>query len=419
MLYNKKIDQLTKKNIKLLFFSDNDFYYDKIKNKKVNFLIDPYYENVKNKYNSLKVEIVSNQFYSSSIKRNEPFYLKLFLLDIKGYLKKSISNYFKNGKNNNKENQISFKPGLKTKNFDKIIDELNNIIYDSKNIELFIKKIKPRAVFFTCYYSHKNLSVILACRKLKIPTIDIQHGGHELYHLMYSNWNKMPKNGFELLPDYFWIWGENQKNEGIFKDLKTKHKYVVGGKSQLNFWEKNKKSLYQNIKYYQKNFLLKKNYKKTILFCSTFTKIPEIIFKIIKKSPNDWLWLIRAHPRHANLKKIKSQFENSKIKNVEIDFPSTVDLYFLLNNVSHVIVEFSSIIYDSLYFNVPSIVLQKNKNHFKKNLKSPKLKFSLNENNIIKFIKKNNYNNDNDKIVSGEKFAIKAVKQILADYSSK
>ena len=69
MLYNKKINLLTKKNIKLLFFSDNDFYYDKIKNKKVNFLIDPYYENVKNKYNSLKVEIVSNQFYSSSIKR--------------------------------------------------------------------------------------------------------------------------------------------------------------------------------------------------------------------------------------------------------------------------------------------------------------------------------------------------------------
>ena len=105
----------------------------------------------------------------------------------------------------------------------------------------------------------------------------------------------MPKNGFELLPDYFWIWGENQKNEGIFKDLKTKHKYVVGGKSQLNFWEKNKKSLYQNIKYYQKNFLLKKKITKNYFVCSTFTKIPEIIFKIIKKSPNDWLWLIRAH----------------------------------------------------------------------------------------------------------------------------
>lgn len=67
----KKINQL-KKKIELVFFSDDIFHYDQVKNKRVNLFIDPYLENLKNKYRSLKVEIVSNQFQKYSIKRNEP-----------------------------------------------------------------------------------------------------------------------------------------------------------------------------------------------------------------------------------------------------------------------------------------------------------------------------------------------------------
>ena len=406
---NKKINQLSKKKIELVFFSDHLFHYDQIKNKKVNLFIDPYYENLRNKYRSLKVEIVSNQFQEYSIKRNEPFYLKLFILNIKKYLNKSIFNIFTKIKNS-----ALSKSKLKSGNFNKAIQDLDNIIFDADIIELFLKKINPKIVFLTCYYTHKNLSIILACKKLKIPTVDIQHGGHELYHLMYSNWKKMPKNGFELLPDYFWIWGDNQKNDGIFNNLKTKHRYVVGGKSQLEYWKKNKLHLSHKSKNDKKEFLIKKKkYKKIILFCSTYTKVPKVIFKLIKKSPKDWLWLIRTHPRHGNLKKFKSQFRSNNFKNLEINFSSSVDLDFLLNNVSNVIVEFSSIIYDALYFNVPSIVLQKNKKLFKKKIKNKNLNFTLDENKIFDLIKKNYKFDNNDKLISGKKFAIKAVDQII------
>ena len=75
--------------------------------------------------------------------------------------------------------------------------------------------------------------------------------------------------------------------------------------------------------------------------------------------------------------------------------------------------EFSSIIYDALYFNVPSIVLQKNKKLFKKKIKNKNLNFTLDENKIFDLIKKNYKFDNNDKLISGKKFAIKAVDQII------
>ena len=76
--FNQTLKTLNKKNIELVFFSDHLFHYDKIKNKKINLFIDPYLEAVKKNYNTLKIEIVSNNFKKTFKKRNEPFYLKLF-----------------------------------------------------------------------------------------------------------------------------------------------------------------------------------------------------------------------------------------------------------------------------------------------------------------------------------------------------
>ena len=415
--FNLNLKHLMNKKIELLFFSDHLFYYDKINGKKINLFIDPYYEILKKKYKALKVEIVSNNFKKLFKKRNEPFYLKLFYFDIFGYLKRSFNSIIGTRKiyKINTLNKKFLNTTLGTAEIDKMMEKLEQITFDSKKIKIFLKKINPKAVFLTCYYSYNNLSVILACKNLKIPTIDIQHGGHELYHLMYSNWKKVPDNGYSLLPDYFWIWGNNQKNDGIFNNNKSKHKYIVGGKTQLDFWKKNKNIIDEKMSHNQKKDFIKKikKYNKIILFSATYTKIPNIIFFLIKKSPKNWLWLIRAHPRHSNINEINDQFSNKKISNVEVYFPTKINLNFLLNNITHLIVEFSSVIYDALYFNVPSIVLHKNSQHFKKNIENKNLKFSLNQVEILKFIRKKTTTITYDKIVTDPKYANYAVKKII------
>lgn len=410
-----KIENIKKKD--LIFFSNHNFYYDELSNKKVNLFIDPYYEVLKKKYKSLKVEIISNNFEEITRKNEiekkyKPFYLKLFYLDIFSHIKRSLG-FFIDLQNNNR-NMSYLKHHLKLKDVEFIKKETDQIIFDSNLLVKFIKKVNPKIVFLTCYYSRINFSIILACKTLNIPVVDIQHGGQDSFHLMYSNWSKIPKKGHLLLPNYFWLWGNSQKNDGAFNSPLSNHKYIVGGKTQINFWEKNKKAFDKKNLNTLKFFLnKKKKYKKVILFAATF-QIPDIIIKLIKLSPKNWLWLIRPHPRHTDLQKIKLTFRDNDIFNVDFEFASKVNLNSVLNNITHFITEVSSTFYDSLYFNVPSIVLQKDNNLFKKKIQSGNLKFSLNKDEIIRFIMKKKITKDKNKILSKPIYALNAVKKIIS-----
>lgn len=204
--YSKYLKKIKNKKIDLVFFSDSAFYYDKIKGKKVNLFIDPYFELLKKKYKSIKVEIISHNFYKNEVKRNEPFYLNLFYINFFYYMYNSFKKVF------TKQKKFKFKKKFKSKyesiyNIDKgnqiglLIDK---ILFESNSFELFLKQINPKIVFLTCYYSHQNLPIIHACKKLNIPSVDIQHGGQEEYNPMYSNWLNREIKSFKLLPDYLW-----------------------------------------------------------------------------------------------------------------------------------------------------------------------------------------------------------------------
>ena len=71
-----------------------------------------------------------------------------------------------------------------------------------KYFENILIKVKPKAVFTSNFYGIE-FSLIAACKKLEIPTIDIQHGSQSSIHYAYGNWEYIPKNGFKLLPDIF------------------------------------------------------------------------------------------------------------------------------------------------------------------------------------------------------------------------
>ena len=92
-----------------------------------------------------------------------------------------------------------------------------------------------------------------------------------------------------------------------------------------------------------------------------------------------------------------------------------LDVFFkACNTISKHITEESSTLYDSLFFNVPTVVLQKNNYLFKKKIQSRNLKFSLDEKEILKFIKKNKVEKDTNKILSKPKYALQTVKNIIS-----
>jgi len=219
-----------------------------------------------------------------------------------------------------------------------------------------ISKIKPEAVFFTCYYRIETMAIICASKLLQIKSVDVQHGKQGKYHGLYNNWSKLPKEGYELLPDYFWNWGQEAK-ENIQQTRPAEyphHKPVVGG----NIWLNNILSKNQLNKL--PNQLERKINKYSKIILVTLQPIENPLFYILMRAmqvaPKDWIWLVRLHPSQINIMaEIKNKIESTGKINYEIELSSNVSLYDLLRCVDYHITGWSSVSIEALLFKVPTV----------------------------------------------------------------
>lgn len=69
-----------------------------------------------------------------------------------------------------------------------------------------LQRYNPRVVFFVGFDYHYAL--IVAAKELGIETVDIQHGVQAGWSPVYNHWTAVPRRGYRMLPDTFWVWGE-------------------------------------------------------------------------------------------------------------------------------------------------------------------------------------------------------------------
>ncbi len=370
IFYNSYIKKkLVKSDV--VFFSDNNFYYNEHNNKKFNAFIDPYFNLISKKYNSIKLEVAPHWFKDKKKKLIQPIYLKFLYLDLIKFIKFKINNYFFFQEQkfyiNLKQLLRRHKIDLDANNFQKRYEQ---IYFNSEIIEKILKKINPRVVFLTCFYNDMSLAIILACKRLQIKTVDIQHGGFEPKHVMYRYWQKSEfDKGYEFLPDFFWVWGKGQLRDKFFKQNKN-HRIVEGGKLLIQSIEKEIKNSEKKLSNEDKNFLKSlKKYNKKILFCATSNYIPRCVINAIKQSQKNkkWLWMIRLHPRHSNYKIFTEELlkEKISIQNVKILQPSKLNLHLMIKKSSHILFDQSSVAIDASYQKKPVICLTNKKDLFK------------------------------------------------------
>lgn len=376
--------------IEVIFISRNEHHTDLIQDKYYNRHIDPVKKLIATNYSTLKVESFSadcqtipryedtifiNPFYHhllysakkildklKNIPINKFSELKKTVFDITGYLELN-ENHFKNMTYNLLASQFFF-----------------NSIF---------RAIQPKAVFFACYYSPQTMGMIRACKKLNIKTVDIQHGQQGKYHAMYNHWIKVPKGGYELLPDFFWAWGEKSK-QNILKWMpdNTPHRVVVGGNRWLGKWIDG--SLYGNNFEFEDFYRKLGMYERKILVSlQPFDEpLTENLIEAMKLSPKSWIWMLRLHPQMKNRRdEIISILKG--VNNREIDMSTKLPLYSLLKIADYHITCSSSVCYEALAFETHSIIIHKNgMSLFDEYIKEGLFSYAETKKDIIDIIKK-------------------------------
>gem|GEM_PF-4072041 len=69
-----------------------------------------------------------------------------------------------------------------------------------------LQRYNPKVVFFVGFDYHYAL--VCAAKELGIETVDLQHGVQSGWSPVYNHWQAVPYQGYGLLPDTFWVWGE-------------------------------------------------------------------------------------------------------------------------------------------------------------------------------------------------------------------
>ncbi len=264
--------------------------------------------------------------------------------------------YFLNG--NNYEKFINY---LKESNITKdFSDKYNKVKLENWftnsfqiKIDFFIKvlkTIKPKKIFLLCFYDTEEMfAIIVAANKLKIKTIEMQHGSLGELHLSYGSWSKMPKEGYSIFPTTFLSWDKHSKN--IIDDWSKNiisHNCILTGNPWIDYW--NKKS----SKYKHNDFILYSLQPINDNFNKTF---PDNLIQVIIESK--YKWFIRLHPREINsISSIIHFFKTKKIsKKVNLLDATRDPLPILIKNAKLHVTFSSGCTIEASLMNVKTVLL--------------------------------------------------------------
>ena len=231
-----------------------------------------------------------------------------------------------------------------------------------------------------------------AAKEQSIPCYDLQHGiAGASSSRAYSLWSKVPKNGYELIPNGFWCWNKedaravDQWGSTQIPPIRT----IVGGCVWQRLWleKKQPREIFSVSGFVEK---LIKDSKTNILFTMQGNNPPEILFNLIEHSPSEWTWWIRCHP--MMIEKL-DHFENAFSRfdtNVNVREASLTFLPYLLSKADIHVTGWSAVTYDALSFGLKTILTHPSANQFFEPLITSKQAFYFeNWQEILSFIKTN------------------------------
>lgn len=216
-------------------------------------------------------------------------------------------------------------------------------------------EVRPRAVFLTCFYSLPAFALAHACRLLKIPCIEMQHGQQGDWHSMYTHRFEAGALAPDLLPSDFWAWGKNSQ-ERMQKWWSPQVTAVhLGG----NPWITYRADPRRQVTNEQKRDSDK---KKVCLISMQSPAFDEFVVETIKRR-SDIAWWIRLHPRNFRDRELlrarcKKDFGDDVAW--ELDRASSADLYDLFGEVDLHLTGWSTTAHEAIHFGVPTILIHPN-----------------------------------------------------------
>lgn len=222
-------------------------------------------------------------------------------------------------------------------------------------LRIFKNRPNLQRMYISSWYTPENMGLIAAARELGINTIDVQHGKQGRYQAMYSWWTSIPDQGYQMLPEWFWCWGNPSVRHILAHSSKRPiHKPFVGGFPWPDY--------FRRYIFTHKQTSANTNQRKVLFTLqppldSSFEPIPDFVLNYLKSdlSAND-LFIFRGHPNYPDsIRYCKERLREVSEKCYDIS-DGRENLYNELLESTHHITAFSSCCYEAEMCGIPTLL---------------------------------------------------------------
>lgn len=234
-----------------------------------------------------------------------------------------------------------------------------------KKIMLFSK---PKIGMLVNYYNMSGMAFILACKELGIVSAEIQHGFQGEMNVAYGRFDNVPPDGYELLPNVFWVWGEREARtirhwSGACGGA---HRVLVGGNLFLKQWSESENALTRE---YASDIakISSPGFKHVVytLGSESAEEVKGIAAAIRISYAKGFRWWVRLHPGFLSRSdEIADSFKRQGIVGINLNAASKLPLYALLLHADAHLTKYSSTVIEAAALGVPSVLTESDSHIF-------------------------------------------------------
>lgn len=234
----------------------------------------------------------------------------------------------------------------------------------ARYFESIIEKTKPRIGVTVSFHYNVGMAFILACRRRGVPICDIQHGTQGDLVLPFGFWANVPRDGFELLPNYFLCHRDyDVASLARWCNGSNSHQAIAIGNLMLEDWVGGSNKL---TEYYDEFIAEKMGGNKSRL--NVLVTLQPIFHLESDMAPflravsacgdkvNLW---VRMHPRMsvAQRQAVGESIRKHGITNYDVENATAIPLYALLRNTALHVTHSSYVTVEAVQFGVKSLLL--------------------------------------------------------------
>jgi hypothetical protein len=222
------------------------------------------------------------------------------------------------------------------------------------------ERTQPRRAFVNTYYSAEGMAFVLAARRRGIPVADLQHGIQGPHHVAYGRWSNVPPQGYELLPDEFWVWGEAEARAIEAWQPGTTHRVVRTGNAWLQIWRQGTMSFVADAVAAAGRTRASSQRPHHVLFSVTWgvpAQHDADVLEALARLPDSYFIWVRLHPLQARARSgIRAMLQRSLPGRYELDAATDLPLPAVLRAVDLNLTHCSTTVIEAAAWGIRTVI---------------------------------------------------------------